>query len=514
MEPPKAWPRVAAESYEPVRPLGKGGFGSVLLAKRRDSPETSVEKDLFVAMKAVGGNSASKSEAGYAQREVAVLSELSHPHIVRLIRVFDQTDGEVGASRCIALSFARGPTLEQLLNHRGALGLPLTHTVSVQLIDAVSYLHSRAVIHRDIKPDNVIISGCRLGDEAVWTDGDEAIRAEKEERWKVTLIDFGFARPLSPAQISTDIGLFNVVNDVNVDIRQRDPKFAPSLDNPLEDASIQDGQQGGRGRTLNTDVDSSVSKQRVRNLSALGNRSYAAPEILDGVRPFVKEDRKKSQTQHHAGHAESDNDSSGHGSSLGRSKTKMGTGMGDPLAECVVDYGMVVDAFSLGATIRYMLTGVPPHMSVDEYIAMQRSAFATATRFLGKLLRKSSKKKKGNKNGVTDKKGKKAKRFRTNDELPGEAASLVGGLTHWDQRKRTTVRAARTYAWVADAFENLEHLQNKGKVAANEDVDCGSCVSSKDHGGRIQYLKCALGQNDVGGKQNSHQHPPLIAQEP
>ena len=95
------WPTSALEAYEPIRPLGKGGFGSVYLAKKRDVPEgADTGVDTLVAMKTVGrgtSTSRTRSEAGYAKREVQILSELEHPRIVRLIDVFyddDKKDGD------------------------------------------------------------------------------------------------------------------------------------------------------------------------------------------------------------------------------------------------------------------------------------------------------------------------------------------------------------------------------------------------------------------------------------
>jgi len=160
---PPPWPAAVLKAYEPIRPLGKGGFGSVYLAKKRNVPEgaeTSV--DATVAMKLVGrGASASRtrSEAGYARREVQILSELDHPRIVRLIDVFYDDDKKGGGDsssdpvpRCIALSLARGPTLELMLKKGGALGLPMAREITIQLVDTIAFLHGRAVIHRDIKP--------------------------------------------------------------------------------------------------------------------------------------------------------------------------------------------------------------------------------------------------------------------------------------------------------------------------------------------------------------------------
>mmetsp|Transcript_6707 Transcript_6707/g.14665 ORF Transcript_6707/g.14665 Transcript_6707/m.14665 type:complete len:455 (+) Transcript_6707:159-1523(+) len=439
------WPSDALKEYEPIRSLGEGGFGSVYLAKKRDVAEGETA-DVQVAMKMIGRGSATatrtRSESGYAKREVEILSELQHPRIVRLIDVFYGEGGRGDpVPRCIALSLARGPTLELMLKKGGALGLPMAREITRQLVDAIAYLHSRAVIHRDIKPDNTIISGAKPTADECYSDGIDGETAVKEKRWKLTLIDFGFARALKPSEIDTDAGLYKIVKNVpEPDVPEADSNkglnaaVLASLEAPIDDGSLHGGSKG-KSRGRRGTLDRSMSRQIVRDLSALGQRSYAAPEITRGVRQF-----SLGGSRHGRG---------------GSAKKERGA----PLAECVSDYGMVADAFSLGATIRYMLTGVPPHLAVDEFLAMQKSPVAVASKFVGKVTRK-----------VTGKEKKRGKRYRSVEELPPEAGQLIHSLTHWDQTKRTTVRGAKLFPWICDPTE-----------ASNEEPK-----------NTVRFLKCAL----------------------
>ncbi len=178
--PPSSWSKDTQESYVPVRPLGVGGFGSVWLAKEKspssitlrtndshhgDSNHDDESQDSrgTVAIKVVGHPHNQKissrlqiSEEGYFQREVSVLQEISHPRIVKCFKVIKETDKKSScAPYCMVLEYCNGPTVEQLIKYGGALGIYMAQEVTSQLIDAISFLHGRAVIHRDIKPDNI-----------------------------------------------------------------------------------------------------------------------------------------------------------------------------------------------------------------------------------------------------------------------------------------------------------------------------------------------------------------------
>ena len=166
---PSSWCKETRELYDPVRSLGVGGFGSVWLAKEKnpdrqngDNKEDD-ESSSLVAIKVVGHPHNQKissklqiSEEGYFHREVSVLQEISHPGIVQCLKVIKDTDPtSSSAPYCMVLEYCKGPTVEQLIKHGGALGIHMAQEVTSQLIDAISFLHGRAVIHRDIKPDNI-----------------------------------------------------------------------------------------------------------------------------------------------------------------------------------------------------------------------------------------------------------------------------------------------------------------------------------------------------------------------
>ena len=121
----------ADEDYERIRILGRGAFGQVLLCRSR------VTRDL-VAVKGVSIES--EAEGATAAREMAILSELSHPNIIRLLHGYEPA-GPDAKGRYMALGYVDGPDLGDVLEHGGALSLGVARLVARDLISAVAYCH-------------------------------------------------------------------------------------------------------------------------------------------------------------------------------------------------------------------------------------------------------------------------------------------------------------------------------------------------------------------------------------
>lgn len=147
--------------YRLLRQLGQGGMGAVWMAERAD--RTIARK---VALKLPRMNWASGINERFA-REQAILAGLEHSHIARLY--------DVGVDRCgrpfMAIEYVEGVPLDEFCN-RHELSAPARLRLLLQVGEAVAYAHARLVLHRDLKPGNILVT----------TDG------------QVKLLDFGIAK--------------------------------------------------------------------------------------------------------------------------------------------------------------------------------------------------------------------------------------------------------------------------------------------------------------------------------
>src|SRR5262245_39832397 len=151
---------LVADRYRLVRPLGRGGMGSVHLAhdERLDRP---------VALK----RTFSGAPDGSVQRllrEAQVGASLDHPHLVRVYDVVRDDDEVV-----IAMELVDGPSPAEGLATR----LPPQHealAIVRQVASALDHAHARGVVHRDVKPANVLIGphGAKLADLGISTAPD------------------------------------------------------------------------------------------------------------------------------------------------------------------------------------------------------------------------------------------------------------------------------------------------------------------------------------------------------
>ena len=398
---PDQWPPEVAEEYEPIETLGKGGYASVMLARRKKQVNDASKdsNDEYVAMKIVGSRKVTRMETGYAHREIEILREVHHPNIVRLIKYWEPPPKSHICAAVMAMSYVQGPTLYTLIQNGGRLSLAFARVVAAQLVDAVMFLHYRAVVHRDIKPDNLMITGAAIHQDEIWDDDKNENDPQWKillEKWHVTLIDFGFARALTPE-----------------DCKMRSlAHTGSSLSQSSFDSSMGHSSSRRKSRSL------SISRKFHRQMSGVGNRAYAAPEI--------QKVRKNSHVK------------------LKPHSTHQSVDLNETYAEYVASYGLMADAYSVGNTIKHMMTGARPDLDVNELIALENSPVAIICNLLCRSKIVGS---------DIEKDGGRRVKYRGPAQIPGEVLRLVRGLTDPDPSTRTTVRTARMYPWIDDVLE-------------------------------------------------------------
>lgn len=202
------------DRYQIIKTIGEGGMANVYLAY-----DTILDRN--VAVKVLRGDLATDEKfVRRFQREALSASSLSHPNIVEVYDV-----GEDNGSYYIVMEYIEGKHLKQLLKKRGSLTLTEVVDVMLQVTDGMSAAHDSYIIHRDIKPQNIMIL----------------------ENGLIKITDFGIAMALNSTQLTQTNSVMGSVHYL-----------------PPEQAS-------GKGATIQSDVYS------------MGILMY---ELLTGTLPF------------------------------------------------------------------------------------------------------------------------------------------------------------------------------------------------------------------------------------
>jgi eukaryotic-like serine/threonine-protein kinase len=129
--------------YKILSPLGSGGFGTVYLAE-----DTWIDKK--VAIKVPHRQNV---DFGDLLREPRLLASLSHPNIVSILTAEKQSNVFF-----IVMEYVPGDTLETVISRGGAIDLARTLDYTCQICNAVDHAHQHGVLHRDLRPGNVLVT--------------------------------------------------------------------------------------------------------------------------------------------------------------------------------------------------------------------------------------------------------------------------------------------------------------------------------------------------------------------
>jgi len=140
-------PGDSAGRYRIVRPIGRGGMGVIYLASD-PRLNRSVALKMLPAHLSVDSKARSRFE-----EEARAASLLDHPHIATVYEVSETIDGQL----FIAMAYYEGETLREKIE-RGTLPIAHVVTLAVQIADGLKAAHSAGLVHRDIKPGNIIVT--------------------------------------------------------------------------------------------------------------------------------------------------------------------------------------------------------------------------------------------------------------------------------------------------------------------------------------------------------------------
>jgi eukaryotic-like serine/threonine-protein kinase len=173
--------------YEVEREIGKGGNARIYLAR---DPQGHP-----VALKILHPELLVSVAAERFLREIKLASRLDHPHIAKLL-----DSGERDWVVYYVMTFVEGLTLRELMTQGRRMSIPDTLRLAGDLLDALDHAHARGIIHRDVKPENVVMSplGAVLLDfgiaRAVWASGSDRLTRSG--------IAVGTSTYMSPEQIT------------------------------------------------------------------------------------------------------------------------------------------------------------------------------------------------------------------------------------------------------------------------------------------------------------------------
>ncbi|KAJ4802332.1 Serine/threonine-protein kinase 36 [Rhynchospora pubera] len=150
------------EDYHVLGLVGEGSFGKVYKGRKKNSFQT-------VAMKFILKHGKTEKDLHNLRQEIEILRKLKHENIIEMLDAF-----ETPQEFCVVTEFAQGELFEVLEDDK-CLPEEQVQAIAKQLVKALHYLHSNRIIHRDMKPQNILISSGSV----------------------VKLCDFGFARAMS-----------------------------------------------------------------------------------------------------------------------------------------------------------------------------------------------------------------------------------------------------------------------------------------------------------------------------
>ncbi|MEP6495357.1 MAG: protein kinase [bacterium] len=183
--------RALARRYRVERELGAGGMATVYLAD-------DLRHARKVAVKVLREDLSASIGAARFQQEIDIAARLQHPHILPLL-----DSGQADRLLYYVMPFVEGRSLRERLNRDGALPAHDAVRILTGVVDALAYAHRQGVVHRDIKPGNILLTGRHavVADFGVAKAMHDAANAKEITATGLTL---GTPTYMSPEQATAD----------------------------------------------------------------------------------------------------------------------------------------------------------------------------------------------------------------------------------------------------------------------------------------------------------------------
>lgn len=164
--------KILADRYRLTSEIGKGGMAIVYKA-------VDLRTGHNVAVKVLRPEYNEDAEfVSRFQREAEAASKMTHHNIVNLLDV-----GMDGENRYLVMEYVEGKTLKEVIRERGKLSAPLACQITIRILSALEHAHRNGIVHRDIKPQNILVHAdghikvadfgiARIADSATLTRGD------------------------------------------------------------------------------------------------------------------------------------------------------------------------------------------------------------------------------------------------------------------------------------------------------------------------------------------------------
>ena len=164
--------KILADRYRLTEQIGMGGMAIVYKA-------IDLRTGHNVAVKVLRPEFNEDSEfIGRFQREAEAASKMTHHNIVNLLDV-----GMDGDNRYLVMEYVQGKTLKDVIQERGRLSAPLACQIAIRILSALEHAHRNGIVHRDIKPQNILVHAdghikvadfgiARIADSSTLTKGD------------------------------------------------------------------------------------------------------------------------------------------------------------------------------------------------------------------------------------------------------------------------------------------------------------------------------------------------------